>query len=167
MPRLPVDGKKVIEHRITFGTKERDMLEGALGGYQFNKVATPVVAGMSDVSFMITLAGILAIYFPAIVIPTGKETMEEIIQAITQGVQDSIKLAKESAGDIILDPIVGKVEKEVTNTRESIYNLEPTEVRDERATSVVGGTRNLVDQILWVLTGGPIRRGRDLNFGRD
>ena len=27
MPRLPVDGKKVVEHRITFGTKERDLIE--------------------------------------------------------------------------------------------------------------------------------------------
>ena len=31
MPRLPVDGKKVIEHRITFGTKERDLLEQFVG----------------------------------------------------------------------------------------------------------------------------------------
>lgn len=31
LPRLPVDGKKVIEHRITFGTKERDLLEQFVG----------------------------------------------------------------------------------------------------------------------------------------
>ena len=31
MPRLPVDGKKVIEHRITFGTKERDLLDQFVG----------------------------------------------------------------------------------------------------------------------------------------
>ena len=100
MPRLPVDGKKVIEHRITFGTKERDMLEGALGGYQFKSVATPVVAGMSDVSFMAVLAGLLAVYYPAIVVPTGKETVTEIIDAITTGIQKSIEMAAEKAGDI-------------------------------------------------------------------
>ena len=27
MPRLPVDGKKVIEHRITLGTKEREIFD--------------------------------------------------------------------------------------------------------------------------------------------
>ena len=27
MPRLPVDGKRVIEHRISFGTKERQLIE--------------------------------------------------------------------------------------------------------------------------------------------
>ena len=26
-PRLPVDGKRVIEHRISFGTKERQLIE--------------------------------------------------------------------------------------------------------------------------------------------
>jgi len=100
MPRLPVDGKKVVEHRITFGTKERDMIEGALTGYQFKSVATPVVAGMSDVSFMVVLAGLLAIYYPAIVVPTGQETMTEIVDAIVTGIEKSVALAAEKAGDI-------------------------------------------------------------------
>ena len=62
MPRLPVDGKKVVEHRITFGTKERDMIEGALAAYQFNRIGTPIVAALSDVSFLVFVGGVLAAY---------------------------------------------------------------------------------------------------------
>ncbi len=52
MPRLPVDGKKVIEHRITFGAKERDLLDQVTLGYQFNKIGSPLVALLSDISAM-------------------------------------------------------------------------------------------------------------------
>jgi hypothetical protein len=111
MPRLPVDGKKVIEHRITFGTKERDMLESALAGYQFNKVATPVVAGMSDVSFMITLAGLLTYFFPDIVVPTAAESAGEVVDAIKDGVDRGYERAKEEremTGEATLDDATGK-----------------------------------------------------------
>jgi len=110
MPRLPVDGKRVIEHRITFGTKERDMMESALTGYQFNKVATPIVAGMSDVSFMIVLGGILAIYFPDIVIPTGAATVQEVTGAISDGIKKGAERAKEEralTGEATLDESTG------------------------------------------------------------
>lgn len=91
MPRLPVDGNKVVEHRITFGTKERDMLEGALAAFQFNRVANPLVAGMSDVSFMVVLGSVLAVFFPKIVIPTGKQGIEEVVEAIDRGIRESLE----------------------------------------------------------------------------
>jgi len=59
MPRLPVDGKKVQELRITFGTKEREMIESAVTGYSFNRVATPTVSLLSDVSALTAFAGLL------------------------------------------------------------------------------------------------------------
>ena len=62
MPRLPVDGKKVIEHRVTFGTKEREILDGAVTAYQINRILTPVVAALSDVSFLLFAGGVLAAY---------------------------------------------------------------------------------------------------------
>jgi len=58
MPRLPVDGKKVIEHRITFGTKEREILESAAFGYQFNQISDPIIALISDVSAMTFLTSL-------------------------------------------------------------------------------------------------------------
>ena len=39
MPRLPVDGKKVVEHRITFGTKERELIDQFSLSYRINSVA--------------------------------------------------------------------------------------------------------------------------------
>jgi|TARA_R110000822_G_scaffold256566_1_gene382350 hypothetical protein len=54
LPRKPVE--KVVEHRITLGQKEREMIDTAVAGYTFNKVATPMVALLSDVSALTTLA---------------------------------------------------------------------------------------------------------------
>lgn len=110
MPRLPVDGKKVIEHRITFGTKERDMMESALAAFQFNRIASPVVAGMSDVSFMLVLGGLLAIYFPEIKLPTNPSGMEEIVEAIDTGIRSGVERARrerELTGESTLDQATG------------------------------------------------------------
>jgi len=88
-PRLPVDGKKVSEIRHTLGTKERMLLEQFVNAQSFNKIATPVVAGMSDVSFMLVLGSILTAFFPNIVIPAGVESIDEIISAIVNGIKDA------------------------------------------------------------------------------
>ncbi len=58
--RLPVDGKKVIEHRITLGTKERQMVESYVNSKNFNQIITPTVAALSDVSFVLLVGGFLA-----------------------------------------------------------------------------------------------------------
>ena len=90
MPRLPVDGKKVVEHRITLGTKERDLLDSAINAYQFNQIATPSVALMSDVSGMLVLAGLLKIVLPELVLPTGEEvTTQEVVASIQDGIAAS------------------------------------------------------------------------------
>jgi len=110
VPRLPVDGKKVVEHRITFGTKERDMMESALAAFQFNRIASPVVAGMSDVSFMLVLGGLLAIYFPEIKLPTNPAGMEEIVEAIDTGIRSGVERARierELTGESTLDEATG------------------------------------------------------------
>tara|TARA_R100001086_G_C11827929_1_gene255868 strand:+ start:1211 stop:1585 length:375 start_codon:yes stop_codon:yes gene_type:complete len=39
MPRLPVDGKKVIEHRITLGTKERQLLQDVATSYRIDAIS--------------------------------------------------------------------------------------------------------------------------------
>jgi len=84
MPRLPVDGKRVIEHRITFGTKERDMIDSALASYQFNRVATPTVDLMKDVSGMTVFASILIALGVPIILPV-EEGMEAVTTAIGEG----------------------------------------------------------------------------------
>ena len=110
MPRLPVDGKKVIEHRITLGTKERELLDSAVNAFQLNQIATPSVALMSDVSGMIVFASALAIFFPDIVIPTGEATMDEVTNAINTGIKEGQQRAKderEQTGSATLDDSEG------------------------------------------------------------
>ena len=87
MPRLPVDGKKVIEHRITFGVKERQILEGALGAYQFNRVATPIVTAIGDVSFWVTLASLLS-FFGIIITPPFDDDVRSWTDAVQLGVNE-------------------------------------------------------------------------------
>tara|TARA_R110000823_G_scaffold243173_1_gene367463 strand:- start:80 stop:472 length:393 start_codon:yes stop_codon:yes gene_type:complete len=48
--RLPVDGKKVQEFRITLGTFERDRLDTLITGLTVKNVANPFVALISDIS---------------------------------------------------------------------------------------------------------------------
>jgi len=58
MPRLPVDGKKVIEHRFTLGQYERDQLDTLITGITVRNVATPTVALLNDVTGLIALTAI-------------------------------------------------------------------------------------------------------------
>ena len=59
MPRLPVDGNKVVEHRVTLGTYERQQLDTLVTGVTVKNVGDPLVALLSDVSAIAVLAGIL------------------------------------------------------------------------------------------------------------
>ncbi len=48
MPRLPVDGKKVIEHRYTLGQYERDQLDTLITGITVRNVGTPITNVMGN-----------------------------------------------------------------------------------------------------------------------
>jgi len=60
MPRKPTD--QVIEHRITLGAYERTMVSDVAASYQFNKVANPIVALISDQSAMLLLGASVALW---------------------------------------------------------------------------------------------------------
>jgi hypothetical protein len=62
--RLPVDGKKVIEHRISLGTFERNMLSDFVATKSFQNAATPIISLMKDVTGMATLYLVLNFMFP-------------------------------------------------------------------------------------------------------
>ena len=95
MPRLPVDGKKVIEYRITLGTYERDQLSRLIDGVQIRNIGTGIgaatdpleafmsngVLGSTGGAFLVAWA--LKRYFGIDVpIPTDSEDLLEIWQAI-------------------------------------------------------------------------------------
>ncbi len=60
MPKPKPD--QVIRHEIVFGRSERELIEGALVAYQVNRIATPTVALLSDVSAMSIVLTALATY---------------------------------------------------------------------------------------------------------
>tara|TARA_Y100000361_G_C11090486_1_gene306173 strand:- start:31 stop:732 length:702 start_codon:yes stop_codon:yes gene_type:complete len=62
MPRLPVDGKKVIEYRVTLGTYERERLSEFVGSYSFSRVSRPIVDVLgSPVALLSITGGIIAL----------------------------------------------------------------------------------------------------------
>jgi hypothetical protein len=108
MPRAKSD--RIVTHRIELGVKEREIADSMLAAFAFNRVSTPIVAGMSDVSFMIVLGSLLTLYFPDIVLPTGEAKMEEVVAAIDKGIKEGVERAREErrqTGDSPLDESEG------------------------------------------------------------
>jgi len=61
MPKPKPD--QVIRHEIILGSVERKLLDEATTAYQVNKISTPIVALLSDVSAMTTIFSVIAVYF--------------------------------------------------------------------------------------------------------
>jgi len=76
MPRLPVDGVKVQELRITLGGKEREILESASAAYSMNRISTPIVNLISDQSAMVLIGAMVAFFLPNW-LPEGWEEVTE------------------------------------------------------------------------------------------
>ncbi len=50
MPKPKPD--HITRHEIVLGRSERELVDQALLAFQFNKIMNPIVAGVSDVTFM-------------------------------------------------------------------------------------------------------------------
>jgi len=101
---------QVIVFRFELQQKERELIESAIGAYNFNQISTPLVAGMSDVSFMVVVGGFLTLMFPEIILPPAEEGMRAVIDAIQQGIyagQERAKIEREATGDATLDDATG------------------------------------------------------------
>jgi len=108
MPRSKAD--RTVIHRIELGGLERDLAQGALAAYQFNRISTPVVAGMSDVSFMITLGALLTFFYPDIILPKAEDGIDAVTDAIKLGIQQGQERARaerEATGEATLDDATG------------------------------------------------------------
>lgn len=75
MPRLPVDGKKVIEYRVTLGQKERDQLDTLITGITVRNVGDPVIKLLSDGTALAAIFVGLSVLYPkwADALPEGWE----------------------------------------------------------------------------------------------
>jgi len=64
LPRLPVDGKKVVEHRFTLGAFERTRLDQIAGSYEFKSIANPILGVLKDGTAMASLLLFFTFVFP-------------------------------------------------------------------------------------------------------
>lgn len=77
---------KCEEIRITLGTKERMMAEELIQAQSFNQIATPIVSALSDVSFWVTLASLLALFGITVLEPKNTEDIRSWQDAIRDGI---------------------------------------------------------------------------------
>jgi len=87
---------QVIEYRVSLQDKQSEQLDSMIAAYQINKVATPLVALLSDVSAMAIIAGILETLGIINIIP------DDIIKQIKEGIYEEFAPAM-SAIDFALD----------------------------------------------------------------
>jgi len=115
MGRKPVE--KVIEHRITFGSKERMQIDSLVTSMNIKNISTPGVSLLSDVSGMIALIGILELVFGVdIIINPATDKMGDVIQDLKnwnaqrklEGEQ--VALGGLRTGSGILDSIIDAIE---------------------------------------------------------
>lgn len=104
---------QVIRHEIVFGRSERELIEGALVAYQVNKIATPAVALVSDVSAMSFILTLIGGYFGIkYVAAPGLTEVGEIYQDF-KNQYDAAKEAGltidygEVTSDVIIDSVTG------------------------------------------------------------
>ena len=79
---------KVVVHRIEFQQKERELLEGVMQAYSFNRLANPIVALMSDVSGMIAFASILALV--GITVDVGGLNSDSSMNQVTDRIKEAV-----------------------------------------------------------------------------
>lgn len=99
MPRLPVDGKKVIEHRITLGGVERESLKSLARSYRIQSLVgddglvseleygEELIGKLAAIGFLLELVGITDIFdFD----DNAKAKAIEIKQKVENNVQEAI-----------------------------------------------------------------------------
>ncbi len=69
MPKLPPD--QVIRHEVVLGRAEREIIRNTVESIQFKNYSSPIVAGLSDVTFTLTVASILGLGIGAILDRSG------------------------------------------------------------------------------------------------
>ena len=90
MPRLPVDGKKVVEHRITLGTKERELLGSAVGSFRLMAITgdVPITEILSDPIKVLTFIEAIATMLEVFGIETPIWTPVDAKQKLAEMFQD-------------------------------------------------------------------------------
>tara|TARA_R110002012_G_scaffold321906_1_gene552167 strand:+ start:2124 stop:2471 length:348 start_codon:yes stop_codon:yes gene_type:complete len=110
MPRLPVDGKKVIEYRISLSGVERKALDDLVFANTINKVSTPLVALLSDVSAMALLTSFYLSYKygnPAIELMKDKYDSAEELYKDVRNIIGTVKEVPGNTSDAFFESFFG------------------------------------------------------------
>ena len=100
MTKKKVD--QVIEYRISLQDKQSEQLDTIIAAFAFNKVGTPLVALLSDVSAMLVITGILE---ATGVIDVDKGILREIADGVYENYGDAMKAYLMDPVDIIINPL--------------------------------------------------------------
>jgi len=100
MTKKKVD--QVIEYRISLQDKQSEQLDTIIAAFAFNKVGTPLVALLSDVSAMLVITGILE---ATGVIDVDKGILREIGDGLYENYGDAMKAYLMDPVDIIINPL--------------------------------------------------------------
>lgn len=113
MPRLPVDGKKVIEYRVTLGTYEREQVNRFVDGMQIKNIGTGIGAATDPIEAMLsnTLGTIGGVYLVSwglkrffnvdVPVPTDLEDISEGWNAIYNTISNISDEARQEIDDYI------------------------------------------------------------------
>ena len=85
MPRSKAN--ETIIHRVELGSWERSRAEAMIDAFIFNRVGTPIVAALSDVSFVLMVGSALAAWKLI-----DKETWDALAGTYEEGVDDVVKV---------------------------------------------------------------------------
>ena len=96
------DPDQVIEYRISLQDKLNEQVDGVIAAYQINKVATPLVALLSDTSAMLLITGLLE---ATGVIDLDKGILREIADGIYENYGDAMKAYLLDPVDIAINPL--------------------------------------------------------------
>ena len=93
---------QVIEYRISLQDKLNEQVDSALAAYQINKVATPLVALLSDTSAMLLITGLLE---ATGIIDLDKGILREIADGLYENYGDAMKAYLMDPVDIAINPL--------------------------------------------------------------
>jgi len=93
---------QVIEYRVSLQDKQSEQLDSMIAAYQVNKIATPLVALLSDTSAMLLITGLLE---ATGVIDLDKGILREIADGLYENYGDAMKAYLMDPVDIAINPL--------------------------------------------------------------
>ena len=93
---------QVIEYRVSLQDKQSEQLDSMIAAYQVNKIATPLVALLSDSSAMLLITGLLE---ATGVIDLDKGILREISNGLYENYGDAMKAYLMDPVDLAINPL--------------------------------------------------------------